>query len=310
MDGERKKVLICNDDGVSAPGLQALVKGINRECICDIYICGPFGERSAQSNAISLGKTIHAFEISVEGSIEAFAVDGTPADSIVVATRSSLMSTKDFDLVVSGINRGDNVGSHVVYSGTVGAAREANFAGYPAIAFSIDDHSARSEEQYNMAVLYACGIIRGYLAMGAVEKEMLKKVVLNVNVPGGNSIKGIHLCRQGRHNSTSDMVEVDGDINYVEKNSHKDQSIHMGDVTIRGYKYQNLKVEFDKTPGTDHFLLSQGWCTVTALDSFMDIPISPEDVDGRYNPDLVATIRELVRRSASAISSDCIAIVE
>lgn len=66
---------------------------------------------------------MHAFNISVEGATEAFAVDGTPADSVMLALNGPLLKNPSFDLVVSGINRGDNAGLHVIYSGTVGAAR-------------------------------------------------------------------------------------------------------------------------------------------------------------------------------------------
>lgn len=309
MGGTKKRVLISNDDGVSAPGLQSLVKELNEHCICDIYVCGPFGERSAQSNAITLGKSIHTFEINVPGAVQAFAVDGTPADSIVVALRSPLLQTKDFDLVVSGINRGDNAGVHVVYSGTVGAAREASCAGYPALAFSIDNHAARSEEQYATASKYACSIIREHLGMLPVEREFLRKVVLNVNIPGNGPVKGIYLCRQGRHTSTSDLAEIDGDSDFVENNSHKDHSIHMGEVTIRAFKYHNLRFVVDKSPDSDHFLLTQGWCTVTPLDSLMDVPLSVEAATRKYNSDIVVVLQQLVRRAAAGISSDCQAVV-
>lgn len=308
-DLRRKNVLVTNDDGVSAPGLQALVKELNRQCECNIYICGPFGERSGQSNAISLGKRIHTFEISVPGAVQAFAVDGTPADSVVVALRSPLLKTKDFDIVVSGINRGDNAGVHVVYSGTVGAAREASCAGYHALAFSIDNHSARSEEQYAIAARYACCIIREHLGMGVVERDLLKKVVLNVNIPGHDAVKGIHLCRQSRHSTTSDLAEFDGDEDFVENNSHKDRSIHMGDVTLRAFKYHNLRFLVDRSTDADHHLLTQGWCTVTPLDSLMDLPLSLEDATMKYNPDLISVIQELVRKSAAGISVDCEAVV-
>lgn len=306
----RKNVLISNDDGVSAPGLQALVKELTRQCECNIYICGPFGERSGQSNAITLGKSIHAFEIQVPGTVQAFAVDGTPADSVVVAMRSPLMKTKDFDVVVSGINRGDNAGLHVVYSGTVGAAREACTAGYHALAFSIDNHSARSEEQYAIAARYACSIIREHLDLAPVKRELLRRIVLNVNVPGGDCVKGIYLCRQGRHTSTSDLAEIDGDMDFVENNSHKDGSIHMGSVTVRAFRYHNLRFVVDTSPDTDHFLMTQGYCTVTPLDSLMDVPLSQELAKKKYNPDLVAVVQELVKKSAARISGDCEAIIE
>lgn len=306
----RKNVLVSNDDGVSAPGLQALVKELHRQCECNIYVCGPYGERSGQSNALSLGKSIHAFEINVPEAVQAFAVDGTPADSIIIALRSNLLERKDFDLIVSGINRGDNAGVHVVYSGTVGAAREASNAGYYALAFSIDNHSARSESQYAVAAQYACSIIREHLCMVPVERELLRRVVLNVNIPGSDDVRGIYLCRQSRHTTTSDMLEIDGDADFTAKNSHKDASIHMGDVTVRAFRYHNLRFVVDTSPDADHYLMSQGWCTVTPLDSLMDMPLSQREADMKYKPDLIAVIQQLVKMSAAGISSTCEAIVE
>ena len=108
---------------------------------------------------------LHVFEIPIDGAVEAFAVDGTPADSVGVALKSSLLRTRDFDLVVSGINRGDNVGLHVLYSGTVGAAREATCRGYPAIAFSLASHRARSEEDYAQAAGCAVAFIKVGICM-------------------------------------------------------------------------------------------------------------------------------------------------
>lgn len=107
-----------------------------------------------------MGKKLHVFRIDVDGSEEAYAVDGTPADTVCVGLRSDLFPTKKFSLVVSGINRGDNAGYHIVYSGTVGAARQAAMDGLPALAFSLDDHSATTQEQYAAAAVYAVAMIK------------------------------------------------------------------------------------------------------------------------------------------------------
>lgn len=107
-----------------------------------------------------VGKHLHAFSIDVPGSVEAYAVDGSPADSVIVALRSDLLSTRDFALIVSGINRGDNAGLHVIYSGTVGAAREGACSNYPALALSLDSHSARSKEQYEQAAQCSVAFIK------------------------------------------------------------------------------------------------------------------------------------------------------
>lgn len=292
----RKRILISNDDGVSAPGLRALVNELNRQSFCDIYICGPFGERSAQSHAISIGKVLTTFEIQVEGAVEAFAVDGTPADSIHMALHSPVLSTRTFDLVISGINRGDNAGIHVIYSGTVAAAREAVHRGQAAMSFSLNNHAARSEEQYEAAAKFAVSLVKEYLAAVDDGADEIRKVVLNVNVPGdSNSIQGLRLCRQGRHTTTSDLIEVDSESDYVEQNSHKDTSIHMGNVTLRSFRHHQFRHVHDETPGTDFYEVSQGWVTLTPLDSLMDVPLSPSDIFGRYNEKLLEQIRRIIR---------------
>ena len=252
-------------------------------------------------------KHVHAFEIQVNGSEEAFAVDGTPADSIIVALRSQLLSTKDFDLVISGINRGDNAGVHVVYSGTVGAAREAAHHGYPALAFSIDNYAARSEDQYKAAAEYAVALTKEVLHIheesSCVPKE-LHRIVLNVNIPGvddGSEIKGIRLCRQGRHCSTSDLIEAESEPNFVEQNAHKDSEIHMGLVTIRAFKHANFRHVQDSTPGTDHHALTNGFVSVTILDSLMDIPLNEESALSRRNDNLVSVVRGIIQRTANAM---------
>ncbi len=342
-------MLISNDDGVSAPGLRALVSYLRRITHTELYVCGPFGERSGQSNAISIGGRgpLHAFEIpSIPGVVKSYAVDGTPADSIIVALRTnlvvedplnvgidlgrrarpslpfalslsltlraSLVPLKSFDLVVSGINRGDNSGIHVVYSGTCGAAREANHHGIPSVAFSLDDHNARSEESYDFSAWTAAHIVRETLDSLAVDgsKAAFSRTVINVNMPGIVAqvpvdlafFEGIHLARQGRHSSTSTMVEVDVEDDFHEKNAHKDTEICLNTArekrVMRAFRHTNFRHVDDQTPGTDYALLSQGWATVTVLDSMMDVPLHPADSAVRYDAKHVEAVRGIVARAA------------
>lgn len=91
MPSHRPLILISNDDGVAAPGLLALVAVLLQEDICDFSVCGPSGERSAQSHSINIHKPLHAFPINIPGAKEAWAVDGTPADSVMLALYGSLL---------------------------------------------------------------------------------------------------------------------------------------------------------------------------------------------------------------------------
>lgn len=127
-DGHRyPRVLVSNDDGIHAPGLRALVAALVAADFCSVFVAAPSSERSASSHCITLTRYLSCAHEPIEGVEASFAVDGTPADSVMLALNSDLFTPRqrDFDLVVSGINRGDNCGLHVIYSGTVAAAREA-----------------------------------------------------------------------------------------------------------------------------------------------------------------------------------------
>ena len=309
--GPTFKVLISNDDGVSAPGLRALVNELHKIQTLELHVCGPFGERSGQSNAITIGGRgpLHAFEIpSITGVVNSYAVDGTPADSVIVALRSNLVvnDPKTFDLVVSGINRGDNSGIHVVYSGTCGAAREANHHGIPSIALSLDDHNARSEEQYAQAARIAASVVRETLKVFHEHKDAFSRTVINVNVPGADRpFQGLHLARMGRHSSTSDLIEVSAEDDFHEKHGHKDREICLHSVRetggMRAFRHANFRHVDDQTPGTDFALLSEGWATVTVLDSLMDVPLRPDDSVARHDAKHVALIEAIIKGSAQSL---------
>lgn len=309
MEEALPRILISNDDGVSAPGLRALVEALNSHKFCEIYVCGPFGERSGQSQSITLGKHLHAFSIDVPGSVEAYAVDGSPADSVIVALRSNLLSTRDFALIVSGINRGDNAGLHVIYSGTVGAAREGACTNYPALALSLDSHSARSKEQYEQAAQCSVAFIKAMLgASGRKSGSSLPGVasclygqVLNVNVPEGprEAISGIALCRQGYQCSDSTLVECESDPAFAEIHGHKDQEIRIGDVQVRAYRHKFLVPKEDFSQGSDSEALRKGWVSVTPIGKFSDHPLSEEAAKRRYNHDVICEVKDIIQHAAA-----------
>ncbi|MDZ7820438.1 MAG: 5'/3'-nucleotidase SurE [Candidatus Marinimicrobia bacterium] len=129
-------ILLVNDDGISAPGLQALYDAVKD--LGKIFVVAPDGERSAISHGITLDKPIPVRKYR-NGTYEGVAVKGTPADCVKLAL-SELLGAKP-DLVISGINLGCNTGLNVIYSGTVGAAAEAVFHGIPGIAVSLTTYS-------------------------------------------------------------------------------------------------------------------------------------------------------------------------
>jgi len=106
-------------------------------------------------------RPLEAWDIPIEGTVAAYAVDGTPADSVMLALNSDVIpGSPSFDLVIAGINRGDNAGLHVIYSGTVGAAREAACKGIKALSLSLDFYRAKTPEEYAVAAELTVPIVK------------------------------------------------------------------------------------------------------------------------------------------------------
>jgi len=135
-------ILLTNDDGFGAPGLESLIKilGVNNS----IYVCAPLKNRSGASQSINMGQDL---ELVKKGK-NSFALDGSPTDCVMTGLRSNLFS-EQIDVVISGINKGANIGTDIVYSGTCGAARQAVLYGIPGIAvsLSLDDDKALWDDE-------------------------------------------------------------------------------------------------------------------------------------------------------------------
>ncbi|MBE5807128.1 MAG: 5'/3'-nucleotidase SurE [Clostridiales bacterium] len=125
-------IMLTNDDGFGAPGLQALIDEAVRRGH-RVSVCAPDGERSAASHSITLRRGIGVKRMHMTGAETALAADGTPAD----CARLGLYLIRDVDMVISGINNGSNMGGACIYSGTVAAATEASQSGAPALAVSV-----------------------------------------------------------------------------------------------------------------------------------------------------------------------------
>ncbi len=181
------KILLVNDDGIFAPGINKLYETI--QDIAEIDVVAPDGERSAVSHALTLDRSIQVRNVKTD-LFEGVAVNGTPADCVKLAL-TEILSEKP-DLVISGINLGSNSGLNVIYSGTVGAAAEATFNGIPAIALSLDTFHNPSWEPVLPFVRH--------LVKTILEKGSPKGVLLNVNMPNvkdASQIKGVKITEQG-----------------------------------------------------------------------------------------------------------------
>src|SRR5215510_3012881 len=141
---DRPLVLVTNDDGVHAPGIRALAQALAG--LGDVYVVAPDREVSACGQSLTLKHPLRAEQIEKN----VWAVDGTPADCVNLALVKLLPRRPE--LVVSGINRGANLGEDIFYSGTVGGAREGTFFGVPSIAMSL---AVRGEAEYGAAASFA-----------------------------------------------------------------------------------------------------------------------------------------------------------
>lgn len=193
------RILITNDDGIHSDGLTALEQ-IAAALSDDVYVVAPEVDNSGVSHSLSLTRPLRVRSIGERR----FAVDGTPTDCVIMATREILKDHRP-DLILSGINRGFNVAEDVTYSGTVAGAIEGTLLGIRSIAFSQGyPPGDRAGIRYDDAVAHGPAIVRGILAAG-----LPRGTLANVNFPPHTlgPIKGMRVVRQGARNQ--DFLGVD-----------------------------------------------------------------------------------------------------
>ncbi|MCE5285859.1 MAG: 5'/3'-nucleotidase SurE, partial [Pelosinus sp.] len=174
------QILVTNDDGINAPGIHALVKEFSQ--LGNVFVVAPDAERSATSQAITVHQPIRVDKQDLNYlNTTAWRIGGTPTDCVKLALEAELISKPD--IVVSGINHGPNLGTDVLYSGTVSAAIEAALHGLPAIAVSLNfwqpGHVWQIED-FTQAAKAAKNIVQKTLT-----NTLPPNTLLNVNVPGG-----------------------------------------------------------------------------------------------------------------------------
>jgi len=183
------RIFVTNDDGVHAPGLLALVQAMRE--IGEVFVAAPSVNQSASGHKKTLYSDIPVAKTTLADGTPALSVGGSPADCIALLAQNILEPWPP-DIVVSGINRGANMGQDVTYSGTVTAALEAVINGCPAVAVSLDKRDADLVEDYALAAQTAVQVVRR-----ALERKLPPMTILNLNIPDASSIKGIRLTRQG-----------------------------------------------------------------------------------------------------------------
>nr|WP_315189299.1 5'/3'-nucleotidase SurE [uncultured Flavobacterium sp.] len=190
MKATRPVILVTNDDGVSAPGIRALIEVMSE--IGDVVVVAPDKPQSAMGHAITINSTLYLNKISKDtDTITEYSCSGTPVDCVKLAVNEILKRKPD--LCVSGINHGSNSSINVIYSGTMSAAVEAGIEGIPAIGFSLLDYDWNADFEAIKSFVKK-------ISLEVLENGLPEGVILNVNFPKlkEKDIKGIKICRQAK----------------------------------------------------------------------------------------------------------------
>lgn len=235
---EEPIILVTNDDGITAPGIRALVEAAKP--LGKVVVVAPDKPQSGMGHAITIGTPLRMNRVEMFGDVEAWQTSGTPVDCVKLAVDKILHRKPD--LCISGINHGANHSINVLYSGTMSAAMEAAIESIPSIGFSLLDY--RFEADFSGAIHYANKIIATVL-----KNKLDKHLLLNVNIPSLplNEIKGIRVSKQAYAKYVEDFDE--------RKDPH-------------GKKYYWLTgefVNFDKSKDTDVWALQHNYVSVVPI---------------------------------------------
>ena len=237
---EEPIILITNDDGVTAPGLAALVDAVKD--LGKIVVIAPDKAQSGMGHAITIGSPLRMVKVHYFGdSVEAYSCSGTPVDCVKLAVDKILHRKPD--VCLSGVNHGANHSINVIYSGTMSAALEAAIESIPSVGFSLLDYSL--EADFSGPKKYARLIVEKILTTKAIDKHLC----LNVNFPAVSveEIKGLKVCRQAYAKYEEDFDER---------------------VDPNGRKYYWLTgefVNFDKGRDTDVYALNHNFVSVVPV---------------------------------------------
>lgn len=251
------RILLTNDDGIHAPGLKVL-EAIARKFSDDIWICAPSEEQSGAGHSLTLTRPVRLRQHDERR----FSVTGTPTDSVTMALKKILPAPPD--LVLSGVNRGANLGDDVTYSGTVSAAMESALAGIRSIALS----QVYAKEGVGDGVSFDAAEKWGEKTLRPlIDMPFAARTLVNVNFPplSGDEVKGIRVVRQGFHDYARGSVVESTD--------------------PRGYQYFWFGLHgIEHTPGhaTDLEAISDGFVSVTPLQLDLTHEGSLASLAGRF----------------------------
>ncbi|PON80084.1 Survival protein SurE-like phosphatase/nucleotidase [Parasponia andersonii] len=301
INGCRPTILVTNDDGIDAPGLRALVRVLVSADRYIVQVCAPDSEKSAVSHSITWLHPLSVKQVQIQGAT-AFAVSGTPADCASIGVSKAIFPSIA-DLVISGINMGSNCGYHIVFSGTVGGAREAFFNGVPSISVSYDWVAGKSNiNDFTLSAEAILPIIDAVL-VEIKNQTYPQRCFLNIDLPTSvANHKGYKLTKQGKSIFKMGWREVSSDFQggkmlstmtmetYLEGPAEYDSPTVSADYRL--FRREVRGTELDKEDDTDHRSLREGFITVTPLGA-----ISQAEIDSQ------AYFRDWLPRVAQCFSS-------
>lgn len=231
-------ILVTNDDGITAPGIKALVEAM--KTIGEVVVVAPDSPQSGMGHAITINKPLRLQRMEIFEGVKSFSCSGTPVDCVKLANNKVL--DRKPDLCVSGINHGSNSSINIIYSGTMSAAVEASLEQIPSIGFSLSDYAV--EADFSASKEYAITIAKQVL-----ENGIPKSTLLNVNIPKlpFELIKGMRICRQ---------AVAKWEEEYIER------------IDPFGKKYYWLTgkfVNYDHGEDTDEWSLANGYVSVVPV---------------------------------------------
>jgi 5'-nucleotidase len=243
------RILITNDDGVTSEGVFALKKAL--ESKHEVTVIAPDRNWSISGHSRTMDRPLRVFEVKLADGSTAFSTDGTPADCVALASLGFLNDKPE--LVISGINHGNNLGDDITYSGTVAAAMEGIISGIPSIAVSMN---TSPEWPVHMGASFVARMVDRI-----VEYELARDILLNVNIPNlsEEEIKGVQITRLGKR--------IYGDELIVREDPRGNKYYWIGGTILPN----EHRVE-----GTDVTAIDDGYISITPI--HMDLTSTREDV--------------------------------
>ncbi len=248
-DLSKARILICNDDGIQSKGIRLLFE-LAKTLSDDVWVVAPESEQSGASHSLTLRRPLRKRRFAENW----YAVDGTPTDCVLMGV-TQILADRRPDLVISGVNRGANLGEDVTYSGTVAGAREAVMLGIPAIAHSLIV-ALNKPAKWETARKYGADLMRRLTVAG-----WTPNTIINVNYPDvpPDQVKGVEVCGLARRKLGTQWVEG---------------------VDPRGAPYYWLGMQRDEEvlPGTDLHAVMHGRISVTPVQLELVHPPSLESL--------------------------------